>query len=147
MSLHKRVPSILASLSFLESISPFSREKREKKEKHTGRGTSVGKKKRRRETEMAQKRSGQFAKMLGREKERERERERDRKPGGAQCSPWFSNEKISSFPRRISDCLRRVIRRHQTSRSSSGIVYLATSPPGCAPSWVAQGRPLSLSQQ
>lgn len=31
---------------------------------------------------------------------------------------------------RIDDCLRRVIRRHQTSRSSSGIVYLASAPAG-----------------
>lgn len=35
-------------------------------------------------------------------------------------------ENISRYSvERIDDCLRRVIRRHQTSRSSSGIVYLA----------------------
>jgi len=33
---------------------------------------------------------------------------------------------------RIDDCLHRVIRRHQTSRSSSGIVYVATAPGGDA---------------
>lgn len=36
---------------------------------------------------------------------------------------WYSIE-------RIDDCLHRVIRRHQTSRSSSGIVYVATAPAG-----------------
>lgn len=70
-----------------------------------------------------------------------------RRCSGVKTMATGSSEKISSFSRRINDCLRRVIRRHQTSRSSSGIVYLATSPAGCAPSWVAQGRPLPLSQQ
>lgn len=42
-------------------------------------------------------------------------------------------ENISQYSvERIDDCLRRVIRRHQTSRSSSGIVYLALAPAGGA---------------
>lgn len=62
--------------------------------------------------------------------------------------PSFFHEKIFSFfPWRINDCLRRVIRRHQTSRSSSGIVYLARSPRGARrPGWPGV-RPLPLSQQ
>lgn len=40
-------------------------------------------------------------------------------------------KKISRYSvERIDDCLHRVIRRHQTSRSSSGIVYLALDPVG-----------------
>lgn len=61
-------------------------------------------------------------------------------------SEW--TKKISRYAaERIDDCLRRVIRRHQTSRSSSGIVYLALAPAGgTRPVWVGSAPP-SLSQQ
>lgn len=114
--LSQKLPSTLAVLLCFESIFLFKRKKTE------GSAEKRKEEKKRKETEMMQ-------------NERSiREDGRERKLGRG----WLgSNEKISSFPRRINDCLRRVIRRHQTSRSSSGIVYLATSPPGCAPSWVA----------
>lgn len=125
MNFHKRSLRFSRPFYALESISLSRNKKKKEREKERGRKNREGRENKRGGEEMIQKGHGQFARSVA-ESEK----------------PSFFHEKIFSFfPWRINDCLRRVIRRHQTSRSSSGIVYLARSPPGCAASWVARGPP------